>query len=123
MNSEPTIAVEGNHDNVVPERPAAPKYTRAEIGKARRQFITKTFGTVTKCGHKFHPTDNPTTNCEFCWEAYFATQDGIRIGVQSIVETFGEAQLVKVRGAKFVKMWKRFLATQAPTPIESVATL
>jgi hypothetical protein len=90
---------------------AKPRLSRAEIGKLRRKFLTKNFGTVTKCGHKFHPTDEPHTNCIDCWEAYFMEQEGIRIGVESIVRSFGIEQLVKVRGKNFVKMYTRFVAT------------
>lgn len=90
--------------------PAKPQYTRAEIGKLRRRYYTKEFGKVTACGHKFHPTDEPHDKCPDCWEAYFMVQDGIRIGVDSIVSTFGVAQLVKVRGSKFAKAYQRFVA-------------
>jgi hypothetical protein len=73
------------------------------------------FGRVIKCGHKFHPTDEPDTNCASCWSAYFMEQKGIRIGVDSIIRSFGIEQLRKVRGNKFAKMYMRFVAAH---PVE-----
>jgi hypothetical protein len=101
---------------VNPESTPAPrKYTQQELGKLRRQFFTKEYGRVNKCGHKFCPTDEPHDKCEDCWEAYFMVNDGIRIGVESIVRSFGMQQLVKVRGERFAKMYKRFVAAHPET--------
>jgi hypothetical protein len=106
-NSAPEIKV----DNVTVTESSAPPMTRAEYGKLRRKYFTKEFGKVKACGDKFHPTDEPHTNCESCWQAYFMLQDGIRNGVESVVRSFGIQQLKKVRGDNFTKMYVRFVAT------------
>lgn len=88
--------------------PAPPKFTPKQIGKLRRQFITVTHGTVNACKHKFHPTNEPRTNCDNCWEAYFRVQTGVVKGIQSIVNALGEAELVKARGVKYLRRYKEF---------------
>jgi hypothetical protein len=89
-------------------KPAKP--SDKEIGRLRRRYFTREFGTVNRCGHKFHPTDEPHTGCEACWEAYFVEQTGIRHGVEAIVRSFGIPQLKKTRGDRFTKMYLRFIA-------------
>lgn len=84
-------------------------YTKEEAGKLNRKFFTREWGKVKACGHKFHPTDEPHTKCVHCWEAYFMAQEGIRIGVDSIVRSFGMKKLVDVKGERFVKMYNRFI--------------
>jgi hypothetical protein len=90
--------------------PPQKKYTKAEMGKLRRQFFTQSQGTVTRCGHKFHPVNQPTTNCQDCWEAFFRVHEGIVSGIESIIQSFGIAKLIDARGAKFVKQYKRYAA-------------
>jgi hypothetical protein len=92
-----------------PQGTQPPKqYSKQQIGKMRRQFITKEYGVVKACGHKFHPTNEPRTNCDGCWEAFFRVHEGVVSGAQAIVATFGEAQLVKARGKEFVKRFKYY---------------
>ena len=63
----------------------------------------------------FMPTESLTPLREILrWEAYFMEQKGIRVGVDSIIRSFGIEQLRKVRGNKFVKMYARFIATHPP---------
>ena len=92
----------------VPEEPKKP--SRAEIGRLRRQYITKVHSTVNACGHKFHPINEPRTNCADCWEAFFRVHEGVVSGIQSIIAAFGEAELVKARGKEFLKRYKQFAA-------------
>lgn len=99
-------------NETVAASPAQPlkKYTRQEIGRLRRQFFSKEYGTVTACGHKFHPANTPTTNCDDCWEAFFRIHEGVVKGVLSIITTFGEKEVVKERGEKFVRQFRKFAA-------------
>lgn len=96
--------------------PSPPQPTQREIGRARRQYLTKTFGKVIKCGHSFHPTNDPRLGCEYCWEAFFMTHEGVRVGVQSIIEAFGEPQLIKVRGERFTKEYRKFVTNHGVVP-------
>jgi hypothetical protein len=89
---------------------APPKFTPKQIGKLRRQFVTISHGTVNACQHKFHPTNEPRTNCDDCWEAYFRVQTGVVKGIQSILLALGDKELVKARGAKFYRRFKQFAA-------------
>jgi hypothetical protein len=96
-------------DTVTIESPEpVKKYTKQEMGRLRRQFISKEYGTVTACGHKFHPVNQPTTNCDDCWEAFFRVHDGVVKGVLSIITSFGEKEVVKARGEKFVRQFRKF---------------
>lgn len=96
------------HDVDIPAEPKK-EYSRAEIGKMRRQFMTIHHGCVTACGHAYVPSSDPRLNCEDCWVAHFMTQEGLLRGVNAIVRTFGIPQLKKTRGDKFVKHYERFL--------------
>jgi hypothetical protein len=90
--------------------PKEPKMSEREIGKLRRQYITKVHDTVVACGHKFHPTAMPKhQNCFDCWEAYFAIHTGMVAAAQSIVTAFGFEQLVKCNGVKFGKHYRAFV--------------
>jgi hypothetical protein len=86
------------------------KLTHQQIGKLRSQYFTVRLGTVKACGHKFHPTDAPDTNCADCWEAYFRVHEGVVQGIESILATFGEVALVKSHGSKYTKRYKQFAA-------------
>jgi len=86
------------------------KLTRKQIGKLRSRYFTIRYGTVLACGHKFHPTDAPDTNCSSCWEAYFRVHEGVVQGIESILSTFGEVALVKSHGTKYTKRYKQFAA-------------
>lgn len=87
-----------------------PELSKQQIGKLRRQFHTQVYGRVAKCGHQFHPTDQPRTNCTDCWEAFFRVHTGVVQGVQSILSAFGEKELVNAKGTEFVKRYKKFAA-------------
>lgn len=88
----------------------APKLTKRQIGELRNKFFTKRQGTVVVCGHKIGANDEPNTNCKDCWEAYFRTHTGVVKGIEAIIATFGEVELVKARGSKFVKRYKQYAA-------------
>ena len=102
----PTVAI----DSVSALSKEQPKYTRKQIKQARRQYFTVRQGKVSACGHKFHPVNEPDTNCADCWEAFFRVHEGFVAATQSIIASFGEAALVKARGTKFVKQYKKFAA-------------
>src|SRR5271157_2805585 len=91
--------------------PPQKQYSRAEIGKLRRQHITQgPFDTVNACGHQFHATAEPKhANCPDCWEAFFNVHTGVVAASQSIVTAFGFDQLVKCRGIKFCKYYTIFV--------------
>lgn len=109
MNPTPEAPTELLHDVDIPATPKK-DYSRAEIGKMRRQFMTIQHGKVVACGHAYVPSSDPRFNCEDCWVAHFMTQEGLLRGVNAIVRTFGIPQLKKTRGERFVKHYERFLA-------------
>jgi hypothetical protein len=104
--------VEDKQPERVEEATSEPKeaYTRREMGRLRRKFITKENGIVKVCGHKFHPVNDPRTGCDSCWEAFFRVHEGVVAGIESILSTFGEKELVRARGTRFVKRYKWFVA-------------
>ena len=98
-----------------PEMPAAPpeKLTRKQIGQLRRQYLTITHGTVKACGHKatFSKDHDPKNNCIDCWSAYLETSVDLEF-VHTILTTKGVAELTKIKGKKFVRMFHGFLSSQ-----------
>ena len=106
----------------LPEAPKPP--TRKEWGKIMRLFFTVQRGRAKQCGHRlgvveYSPDGNhkvrisaePRDNCEFCWFAFFnANADMVATADQCFGEE-GEATLVRIRGKKFTKNFKKFMST------------
>jgi hypothetical protein len=84
--------------------------TRQEYKKAMRTFFTQRHATVTPCGHKFHPTAEPKNNCQYCWIAFFQNQGQITKIADECFRNEGEAVLTKIKGKKFTKNFKKFMA-------------
>ena len=98
-----------------PEMPAAPpeKLTRKQIGQLRRQYLTITHGTVKACDHlaRFSKDHDPKNNCIDCWSAYLETSVDLEF-VHTILTTKGVAELTKIKGKKFVRMFHGWLSSQ-----------
>ena len=97
-----------------PEMPAAPpeKLTRKQIGQLRRQYLTITHGTVKACDHlaRFSKDHDPKNNCIDCWSAYLETSVDLEF-VHTILTTKGVAELTKIKGKKFVRMFHGWLSS------------
>jgi hypothetical protein len=98
-----------------PEPTAAPpeKLTRKQLGQLRRQYLTITHGTVKACEHKarFSRDHDPKSNCVDCWSAYLETSVDLEF-VHTILTTKGVAELTKIKGKKFVRMFHGWLSSQ-----------
>ena len=98
-----------------PEMPAAPpeKLTRKQIGQLRRQYLTTVYGTVKACDHlaRFSKDHDPKNNCIDCWSAYLETSVDLEF-VHTILTTKGVAELTKIKGKKFVRMFHGWLSSQ-----------
>ena len=105
-----TLATPGEQPPVLPK---APEYTRKQIGEMRRRFITVVHDTVSSCGHKFRKDAQPKNNCFDCWYAYFKLGVNMAdIHQQLSIPKFGVMVVTREYGAKFVKMFRRFLAVE-----------
>lgn len=100
---------------VAPEEPVPEKVPGLRDYKnMMRQFFTVRRQTVKDCGHKYNETSEPRTNCHICWFAWLnAHGDMVKICDEMFVQPGGEAGLVKIKGIKFVKNFKKFMSTLA----------
>lgn len=98
-----------------PDAPAAPpeKLTRKQLGQLRRQYVTITHGRVKACDHlaRFSKDHDPKNNCIDCWSAYLETSVDLEF-VHTILTTKGVAELTKIKGKKFVRMFHGWLSSQ-----------
>ena len=85
------------------------KFTERQIRAARRQWVTLRHGMVRACGHKIDLSRQPRNNCEWCWEAWLKTSDGLLVVLHETLVNKGLAALKAQYGNKLVKMFKRFL--------------
>ena len=65
------------------------------------------------CGHKMDLQNQPKTGCETCWWEWLNNHSTLVQTAHEFYQQFGKERLVAMRGAKFVKMWLRFMATVA----------
>lgn len=84
--------------------------TEAQFRLARKIYWTQQYKTVDACGHKFHPTDAPKTNCDDCWIAYFQVHGEVTQLCDEIFRKEGLATLKKLKGDKYAKNFVRFMA-------------
>lgn len=98
-----------------------PKLTRADIGRARRAYITETHGHVIICGHKFHPANPPGGNCKDCWNAFFNVHPQMTKSCADVCANpkMGEAMLERAQGSKFVKHFRRFITENVKAATEA----
>lgn len=93
-----------------------PKFTRAEIGKAHKAFVTVQHARVKMCGHKYVPSQEPRhRNCEACWFVFFQNHGEIVQQLDEIFTIHGEYQLrnIGIATTKCVNNFKKFMATLA----------
>lgn len=84
-----------------------------EYKKMMRQFFTVQHKRVAACGHKFTGQE-PRTNCQFCWFAYFNENGEFTKSLDELWRSpNGKNMLPALRGAKFTKMFLRFMSTVA----------
>jgi hypothetical protein len=92
----------------------APKIvTRSEMKKYNRAMITRILPKIKECGHSYDEMNQPRTNCEWCWVAWFTAHGEIVKIADECFRAEGRETLVRIRGEKFVKMFLRYMATVA----------
>jgi hypothetical protein len=87
--------------------------TQTEFKKLLRMYFTVRHGSVKGCGHKLDVNNDPRNHCEYCWFAYFNTNGQMAQTADECFTNEGEDVLVRIRGKKFVKYFKRFMSTLA----------
>jgi len=111
--------------NDLVEPPAPPKPpTRKEWGKIMRTFFTVQHGELKRCGHKlgvveydqkgkpqFFIREEPHNNCEDCWFSFFNENSDMVATADRCFAEEGEPTLVRIRGKKFTKNFKKFMST------------
>ena len=95
-------------DNQVEKVPGLSEYKRM-----MRQFFTVEHKRVKACGHKFTGQE-PRTNCQYCWFAYFNEHGEFTKSLDELWRSpNGKQMMPALRGAKFTKMFLRFMSTVA----------
>jgi len=95
---------------VVKELTEQPKpISLKDYKKAMGQLFTVRLDTVKACGHKFHPTNEPKTNCDDCWFAYFQVNGQTTQTAEECLAKEGKQTLTKIKGEKFTKRLLWFL--------------
>lgn len=87
--------------------------TEKDFRKLRKLYITEAHARVAACGHRFHPTNEPRTNCANCWFAFFQVHGELTKSVDEFFRTLGRDALIKMRGKTFTKNFTRFMALLA----------
>lgn len=88
--------------------------TDAKIRQLRRLYFTVRHGVVNICGHRLDAMNEPRNrNCEHCWFAWLNTHAELVKTADRAYREQGKAFLIKMRGAKFTKMFESFMATVA----------
>lgn len=96
-------------DLTQPKKPISP----AEYKKLMGVYFTQRYSRVEHCNHTFHPENEPRTNCQYCWFAYFQIHGETTQTADECFQKDGKAMLVRVRGERFTKNFLRFMATLA----------
>ena len=65
------------------------------------------------CQHKMDMQNQPKTGCENCWYQWLNHHGTLVQTAHEFYQQFGKERLVAMRGAKFVKMFLRFMSTVA----------
>lgn len=89
------------------------KLSRKEYKELMRKFFTVRRPTVQGCGHKIDPESEPKGNCETCWFAWFNTHGDLIKALVEMDQQHGPETIIRMRGLKFYKNWRKFMATVA----------
>ena len=99
----------GSQPPAEPDKPL----TEKDFRQLRRVYFTVRHDRVNQCGHRFDRMNEPRTNCQYCWFAFFNTHGELAQTADRAFQEQGKAFLIQIRGAKFTKMFLRFMATLA----------
>lgn len=100
-----------------------PKLTDTEIRRLRRQFITVVYPRVAACGHKYVADKQPRhRNCADCWFAWLNAHGELVQTTDELHNTEGGiGMILQIQGAKFLKMFRRFMSTIAHMKAQEAA--
>ena len=101
-------------ENNIPVLYKAPENpSKVDWARINKLYVTVQHNKVKICGHKFHPYNDPRTSCQHCWVTYFQNHGEVTKMCDEIFRNDGPEVLIRLRGERFVKMFKRFMATLA----------
>lgn len=89
------------------------KLSLKEYKNLMRQYFTVRRPIVQGCGHKIDvdDRDGPRNNCESCWFAFFNNHGEMVQTVDEMIQKHGSETVVRMRGVKFLKMFRSFMST------------
>jgi hypothetical protein len=77
----------------------------------RGKYFTVRHVFLSDCGHKIDMINQPKTNCENCWYNWMNRHGQLVETADEFYRQYGKDKLVAMRGARFVKMFLRFMST------------
>lgn len=91
------------------------KLSRKEWKNLLRLYFTVRRAVVQQCGHKIDAQGSagPRNNCEACWFAYFNNNGEMVQTVDEMIQKHGSETVVRMRGLKFLKNFRKFMSTVA----------
>jgi hypothetical protein len=114
--AEAYIGSDGHVHELPPElRPGPdgkpPKLTEELMATLRRKYFTVRHVLLVDCGHKLDMINQPKNNCETCWYEFFNRHGKLVEVTHEFFTDHGKQPLVAMRGARYVKMFLRFMST------------
>lgn len=99
------------------------KLSLKEYKNLMRQYFTVRRPIVQGCGHKIDvdDLDGPGNNCESCWFAFFNNHGELVKTVAEMIQKHGSETVVRMRGVKFLKMFRSFMSTLAAWKARSLS--
>jgi hypothetical protein len=88
-----------------------PELTPQLLKRLRGKYFTVKHPRLTACGHKMDLMNEPRTNCEDCWFAWFNTHQKLVEVADEMYRAKGKEALIGMRGKRFFKMFVRFMVT------------
>jgi hypothetical protein len=77
----------------------------------RGKYFTVRHVYLQDCDHKIDMTNQPGNNCQNCWFNWFNTHGKLVDVTHELFKERGKAALVAIRGARYTKMYFRFMST------------
>lgn len=88
-----------------------PKLTEELMATLRRKYFTVRHVRLTDCGHLLDMINQPKNNCETCWFEFFNRHGKLVDVTHEFFMDHGKEPLIAMRGARYVKMYLRFMST------------
>lgn len=111
-NNDGAIPASGDADGTNPAAEQPPQQlTEAMIRKLRAKYFTVRHQRLEGCGHKFDEINQPRFNCENCWFQWFNTHPQLVEVTDQFYRTHGAKALEAMRGTKYLKNFRRYMAT------------